>query len=331
MIDYFPNSNKTSQIKELLSEAVEILHGVGIPIEAQTERRLERIAMCFLAIAGVTDSWQSAQGLDDDRQLKTRDVINFVNQHFAENISSGSYDDIRRKDLKLLVLAGVIINSGNNPSAATNDPTRGYSLEPAFKQLIRTFRTKEWPQQLASYLQGREILSETLMRKRGIPKIPVTLPNGEFIQLSPGAHNILQKQIIEEFLARFGGQGCQVLYVGDTSNKILYLAKDELERLKFFELSHEELPDIIAYNPTQNWLYLIEAVHSSGPMSEVRILELKRLTKNCLAKIIFVTAFLTKIDFRKWMMDIAWETEVWIADNPDHLIHFDGEKYLNPY
>ncbi len=66
-------------------------------------------------------------------------------------------------------------------------------------------------------------------------------------------------------------------------------------------------------------------------MNEVRVLELKRLTKNCTAKIIFVTAFLTKTEFRKWMADVAWETEVWIADSPDHLIHFDGEKYLSPY
>ncbi|MFN8453301.1 MAG: BsuBI/PstI family type II restriction endonuclease [Anaerolineae bacterium] len=314
-----------------MNEAVEILHSVGIPLERQTQRRLERTVVCFLAVAGVTDSWQLAQGLDEKRHLKTRDIINFVNQYFEENISSGSYDDIRRKDLRLLVLAGLVINSGDNLTAATNDPTRGYSLEPAFTQLVKTFQTKAWPEQLASYLQGREILSETLARKRDISKIPVALPGGKSIQLSPGAHNLLQKQVIEEFLPRFGGEGCQVLYLGDTSNKILHIAKDELERLNFFELSHEELPDIMAHNPIQNWLYLIEAIHSSGPMNKIRILELKHLTKSCSAKIIFVTAFLTKDDFRKWVMDITWETEVWIADNPDHLIHFDGEKYLSPY
>lgn len=331
MVDYFPNSAKSPPIKKLLNEAIEILHSVGIPVERQTQRRLERMAVCFLAVAGVTNSWQSAQGLEDKRLLKTRDVIYYINQHYEENISSGSYDDIRRKDLKLLVVAGLIINSGDNLTAATNDPTRGYSLEPTFTQLLKAFQTEEWPQNLASYLQGREILSETLTRKRDISKIPVTLSGGEIFQLSPGVHNLLQKKVIEEFLPRFGGEGCKVLYLGDTSNKILHIAKDELEGLNFFELSHEELPDIIAYNPKQNWLYLIEAVHSSGPMNEIRILELKRLTQNCSAKIIFVTAFLTKTDFRKWIMDIAWETEVWIADNPDHLIHFDGEKYLSPY
>jgi len=330
MADYFTKSNKTPRIKARLNEAVEILSSVGIPIEGKTQRQMERMAMCFLAVAGVTDSWKAAKGLDNQRHLKSREIINFINDNFEENISSGSYDDIRRKDLKLLVLANLIVNSGDNPSAATNDPTRGYSLHSDFTRLVRVFKTRTWNKSLAQYLQNRESLSETLARQRELSKMPVILPDGASVELSPGAHNVLQKNIIEDFLPRFG-KGCRVLYLGDTANKILHLEKVELERLNFFELSHEKLPDIIAYNSSQNWLYLIEAVHSSGPMNEIRVLELKRMTQNCTAKIIFVTAFLNKAEFRKWMMDIAWETEVWIAASPDHLIHFDGEKYLSPY
>ena len=140
----------------------------------------------------------------------------------------------------------------------------------------------------------------------------------------------MQKAIIEDFLPRYG-QGCVVLYIGDTSNKMLHIETQKLEHLKFFELSHDELPDIIAYDEKRNWLYLIEAVHSSGAISEVRMLELKRLTATCTAEIVYVTAFLTKTEFRKWVADIAWESEVWIAENPDHLIHFNGDKFLGPY
>ena len=330
MNDYFPKSKKSPHLKSLMIGAVEILKSIGIPLEAQTERRLERIVLCFLAVAGVTNSWRDAKGLDDERHLKSREVIDFINEHFEENISKGSYDDIRRRDLKLLVLADVIINSGQNPTAATNDPTRGYSLEPEFKRLIKTFNTKAWSASLTAYLQNKLSLSATLARQRNIAKIPVALPAGQLLNLSAGEHNLLQKKIVEEFLPRFG-KGCQVLYLGDTTNKTLHLDREELRRLKFFELSHDELPDIIAYDKKHNWLYLIEAVHSGGPISEIRLLELKRLTNDCTAQLIFITAFLTRNYFRKWMMDIAWETEVWIADNPDHLIHFDGEKYLSPY
>ena len=158
----------------------------------------------------------------------------------------------------------------------------------------------------------------------------MTLPNGKPLELSLGEHNVLQKEIIEQFLSRFGSD-CEVLYIGDTANKILYIEKEVLVKLNFFELSHDELPDIIAYSKKNNWLYLIEAVYASGPMSEIRVLELKKLLKNSKVELIFVTAFLTRVDFKKWMMKIAWETEVWIADNPDHLVHFNGNKFLGAH
>jgi type II restriction enzyme len=66
-------------------------------------------------------------------------------------------------------------------------------------------------------------------------------------------------------------------------------------------------------------------------MNETRVLELKKVLKNCTSELIFVTGFLTRADFKKWMLDVAWETEVWIADNPDHLVHFNGHKFLGAY
>jgi len=196
--------------------------------------------------------------------------------------------------------------------------------------LIVNYRTKLWPEALTSFNQSRSKLSDILSRKRNIEKIPVKLPNGKPLELSLGAHNILQKAIIEEFLPRFGSD-CEVLYIGDTANKMLHIEEDELQALNFFKISHDELPDIITYSRKNNWLYLIEAVHSSGPMSETRVLELKTLLKLCTAELIFVTSFLTRQDFKKWMLDVAWETEVWIADNPDHLVHFNGHKFLGAY
>ncbi len=323
-------SIKSPGISNVVGKAIEILEAVGIPVGTKTERAKEKMAMSFLAVAGVTNDWNSAKGLDEKRLLKTREIIQFINSHFEENISSGSYDDIRRKDLKLLVLAGLVIKSAENPNAPTNDPTRGYALAPDFAKLIRSFGTKDWQNELADFLTNRPLMKTLLQRERTMEMVPVTLPDQTVLELSAGQHNLLQKQIIEAFLPRFG-KGCQVLYIGDTANKLLFLAKEALEQLCFFELSHDELPDVIAFQPEKNWLYLIEAVHSSGSINEERMFELKRLTQNCTAELIFVTAFLTKADFRKWAANIAWETEVWIAENPDHLIHFNGDKFLGPY
>jgi hypothetical protein len=323
---FLAKSKKSFEIVKIITEAIEILESVGVPIDA-TERSLERMAMAFLAVANVKQKWTQAE---DKRNLKTRDIINFNNTHFDENISSGSYDDIRRKDLKLLVLAGVIVNSADNANAATNDPTRGYSLEASFMQLLKTYGTKKWRTELKKYLAGKVLLKDQLARNREIEKIPITLNNGKTLKLSAGSHNVLQKLIIEEFLPRYG-KGCRVLYFGDTANKLLHIEEEQLKTLKFFELSHDKLPDVIAYSAQKNWLYLIEAVHSSGSISETRLLELKKLTTDCTADIVYVTAFLNRAEFRKWVAEIAWETEVWIADNPDHLIHFNGDKFLGPY
>ena len=322
-------SEKPKEIQELINTALYILDTFGIPIEG-TPRRLERMAIAFLASGDIKSLKElpKAKDLNSGFSLKTRDIINYVNEHFKENISSGSYDDIRRKDLKLLTIAEVVLQS--NPNSATNDSTRGYSINPTYSELIRSFGNKNWEKSVKDILKNIEPLSQKLKRERQISKVEVTLPSGKQLTFSAGEHNDLQKAIIEDFLPRYGF-GAEVLYIGDTADKYLYLEKEKLEKLNFFEISHEELPDVIAYSKKKNWLYLIEAVHSSGPISEIRLLQLQNLTQGCTADIVYVTAFLNRPKFRQFISDIAWETEVWIADNPDHLVHFNGDKFLGPY
>lgn len=320
---------KTLQVQELINITLYILDSFGVPVDA-TPRRLERMAIAFLASGDIKTiaDFKKAKDLNSGYALKTRDIISFANNHFGENISSGSYDDIRRKDLKLLTVAEIVLQS--SPNSATNDSTRGYSINPTYAELVRSFGSKDWEKMVTEKLKNIEPLSKKLKREREIVKVNVTLPSGGELTFSAGEHNDLQKAIIEDFLPRYG-HGAEVLYVGDTSDKYLYLEKEKLEELNFFEISHEELPDVIAYSKKKNWLYLIEAVHSSGPISELRLIQLQKLTKDCKADIVYVTAFLNRPKFRQFMTDIAWETEVWIADNPDHLVHFNGDKFLGPY
>ena len=327
MKNYITKSTKSPKIQKIINEALDILESVGIPVNEKRERSLEQMAMCFLAVADVKIKWQQARC---DANLRSRDIIDFINEHFEEKISSGSYDDVRRKHLQLPILADIIVNTGVKKGTSTNDPTRGYVLHPDFHKLILAYKTKQWANKLRSFCQGRTTIGDILERKRNIVKIPIILPGGQQLKLSLGRHNELQKAIIHEFLPRFGG-GCEVLYIGDTANKSLYVEKEKLQKLKFFELSHDKLPDIVAYDKTKNWLFLIEAVYSSGAMDKARVATLKQMLKECKAEPIFVTAFPSQKDFKKWILEIAWETEVWIAENPDHLIHFNGHKFLGPY
>ncbi len=323
-------ASKKGEVQKLINHTLFILETFGIPLN-NTPRRLERMAIAFLAIADIKTikEIKKAKNLSDHSySLKTREVIEYVNTNFQEKISSGSYDDIRRKDLKLLVTAEIVLQS--SPNSATNDSTRGYGLNPRYAKLLETYFRKDWMSIVNSQLKGVKTLAEKLKRKRYLNQIPVILPSGKKLKFSIGLHNDLQKAIIENFLPRYG-YGAKVLYLGDTSDKYLHLDKAGLKSLNFFEISHDKLPDIIAYSKDKNWLYLIEAVHSSGAISELRLLQLQELTKKCSADIIYITAFLDRTTFRKFIVEIAWETEVWIADNPDHLIHFNGDKFLGPY
>lgn len=322
-------SRKTKDTKKLIAIAAEILTAIGFPIQELTPRRSERVAMALLATANIDSMSKINQPktIDDGIVMKTRDIIDFMNAHFGENVSSGSYDDIRRKDLKQLILGSIVMRTNEN--LARNDSTRGYALNHSAAPLFQSYGTKNWKQEVDKFVKTHGSVTELLDRTRDIVRIPITV-QGKTFEFSNGEHNVLQKAIIEEFLPIYG-YGAEVLYVGDTADKYLHLAQEKLDELGFFKLDHGELPDVVAYSESKNWLYLIEAVHSSGPISENRLLELKKLTKNCKADIVYVTAFLDRATFRTWVKDIAWETEVWIADNPTHLIHFNGDKFMGPY
>ncbi|HMK05104.1 MAG TPA: BsuBI/PstI family type II restriction endonuclease [Ferruginibacter sp.] len=330
MPDYIPNSKKSAEIKQLINEALDILQSVGIPFAGKRERGLESMAMAFMAVAGVTKSWKEAKGQDDNRHIKTRDIIKYINENYEENISSGSYDDMRRKHLRLPVLAELILNSADNPHASANDPTRGNSLSADFKALVVYYNTEEWEIKLKLFNKNRQSLSEILQRKRDMPKVKIKLPSGHTLEFSQGGHNQLQREILEEFLPLFGN-GCEVLYIGDATSRFLHREDEKLQKLGFFELSKDSLPDVVAYDAERNWIFLIEAFYSGGAMTEERMLELKKALKDCTAELIFVTAFTSRADFRKHVHEIGWESEVWTADNPTHMVHFNGGKFLGPH
>lgn len=328
----YVTTGKPEAINTTINQALHILQTLGIPFDGLSQRRLTRMAMAFLAVCDVKkpQDWPVAKTWDGSRVLRSRDIIDYINQNFQENISKGSYDDIRRKDLKLPVMSELIFKSANDPNSARNNPTRGYALSPEYGDIVRKYGGPHWVESAEEFISSRPTLSARLSAERITNLIPVTLPDGVKIEFSPGEHNVLHKAIIEEFLPRFG-YAAEVLYVGDTADKYLLLNNEVLSELNFFEIAHGELPDILAYSRVKNWLYLIEAVHSSGPISSTRLLELKELTQDCKAEIVYVTAFLSRDTFRKFAPEIAWETEVWIADAPDHMIHFNGERFLGPY
>ena len=321
---------KHENIKVLINDTLSLLSALGIPLKGMTDRSLETMAMAFLAVVDINsiDKWETAKDLNDKRSMKSRDIIEYWNLHFDEHISSGSYDNIRRKDLLLPLEAGIIIPS--KPNSPKNSPSRGYALNPEFTHLVRRFKQSDWLMEVEMFFRDRPTLARKLEQRREIPKIEIQIPNGHTLEFSPGGHNQLQKAIVEEFLPLFG-HGAILLYLGDTASKHIIFDEETLIRFGFTDLKHGVLPDIIAYSPAQNWLFVIEAVYSCNPVTIVRKLKIDEITASCEAGIIYVSAFPNKETYAKYAGNIAWETEVWIADNPEHMIHLNGDKFLGPY
>lgn len=319
-----------------IEEAVIILEELSVFDPVFTPSRKERLALTLLAVAHIRekDHWKDARYWGDKVQppwsCTTREIITFWNENYNLNISSGSYDDVRRKNLVYLIEASLVTKSVSNPDSSTNNPTRDYALNQEAGKLIQSFNTKQWQKKKTQFLEKYGKLEGKLEKTRNLEKIPVQLPNGKSLTFTPGEHNQIQKAIVEDFLPRFLKKP-QLLYIGDTNDKYLYIDYEALSNLKLPTPEHDTLPDIIAIDNINKWIFFIEAVHSSNPISKIRHLELERLGSTAIHPIVFVSAFLDRISFRKWVTEISWETEVWLSDSPDHMIHFNGDKFLGPH
>lgn len=321
---------KSDSVRRLIAETIYILSELGIPMESLKQRRRERTAMAFLALADVKKNIEEFSSVGKLNPLRSRAVLEYWNKNFEENLKDSSYDDVRSENLDFLVLGGVAFNSGDINNASKNDARRGFSLTEDTINLLKKYNTEDWKESLNTYIEKGKTLREELTRQRNLKKVQITLPDGFSFGSNPDKHNILQKAIVEEFLPIFA-KDPQVLYIGDASNREIIYEKEKLKGLGFYDISHSEMPDVIVYDKGNDWILLIEAYHSTGEWDEERVLRIKRKLPSLINKLVFVTAFLDRDSFRSKASNIAWETEVWVAENPEHLIHFNGHKFLGPY
>lgn len=210
----------------------------------------------------------------------------------------------------------------------TNSPNYRYRLTDETLQLIKQMQTQEWEKAINRFLEYHKKLIDIYASKKKMTMMPVKI-NGADFSFSAGKHNELQKAIIEEFAPRFAPHS-ECLYVGDTIEKDLVKNVDKLTELGFEITLHDKMPDVVLYREDKDWIYFIESVTSVGPMDPKRILEIEDMTKNVTAGKIYVTVFLDFKTYKKFSEELAWETEVWIAELPEHMIHLNGDKFMGP-
>jgi len=205
-----------------------------------------------------------------------------------------------------------------------------YQVDAAAHALLRKVGSKRWGAALAAYLKKRPGLEATYAAARDQAQIPVTLPDGSVVQLTPGGQNELLRAVLEEFCPRWTQKG-HVLYVGDAGKKDPVYEEKALAKLGIKLDKHGKLPDLVVHLPRRRWLVLLEAVNSQGPVDAKRKAELERLFGASRAGLVYVSCFPNRETMRRFLPKLAWETDAWCADAPDHLIHFNGDRFLGPY
>lgn len=306
-------------------EARSILTAVGMP----AAQRNDRSALCLLALCGLRrrDNWADATA----PLIGTTPIMEFAAKHYLdEPYAPNTRETIRRQSLHQFCDGGLAIYNPDKPDRPVNSPVAVYQISPEALALVRTFGTARWDAAVALFCKQRPGLAKQYAMHRATHQVPLQVSPDKAVDLSPGAHSLLIRQIVEVFAARYAPGG-KLIYAGDTGKKWGYFDQTGLAALGVTIDSHGKMPDVVIHMSDRNWLLLCESVTSHGPVDGKRHAELKKLFAGCSAGLVFVTAFPTRAVMAKYLTQIGWETEVWCAESPTHLIHFNGERFLGPY
>lgn len=308
-----------------VEEARKVLADLGF----DKERSNERSALVLLTLLGLAPDmpWSKATS----PMLRTEQIMEWLRAHWNKNYKPNTRETIRRRTLHQFVDHALVEQNPDDPARSVNSPNNCYQISAYALELLRTLEEPGLEARINAYREKAPGLVEEYARAREMQRIPVTLPSGKALTLSPKGQNPLIKQMIESFCPRFAPGG-HVLYIGDADSKWAVFEEKALANLGVTGIDpHGIMPDLVVYMPDKNWLLLMEAVTSHGPVNAKRHRDLAALFSDSSAGLIYVTCFLTRKAMAKFVDDIAWETEAWCADHETHLIHFDGKRFLGPY
>lgn len=309
---------------DYIKAAHQIIVSLGLPRAQQNERS----ALCLLALLNLTPgkTWADAE----NPLVGITPIMDWAREYYDKDYAPNTRETVRRQTMHQFCDAGVALYNPDKPVRPVNSPKAVYQIEPGALALLRKFGTKAWHKALVNYLANRETLIARYARERNQNCIPVEIAPGKEITLSPGAHSELIRAIIEDFAPRFA-PGSVLVYTGDTGDKWGYFDAPLLSELGVEVDSHGKMPDVVLHYTEKNWLLLVESVTSHGPVDGKRHDELANLFAGSNAGLVYVTAFPNRAIMGRYLSEIAWETEVWVADAPSHLIHFNGVRFLGPY
>lgn len=278
------------------------------------------------------DTWDQAT----NNRIGVRGLMDWMRNNLDFPIAENSRETIRREVLHQFVAAAFCEHNDDDPDRPTNSSKNVYRVSPNALSVIRMYSgsnddtSSEFRIALEEYLAYAPSLVELQREERKIHKIPVRMPSNEIAYINPGGQNKLIKSMVEEFCPRFAPGG-QVLYIGDADSKTSNYNKELLSSLGINLDMHGKMPDLVVYQKDKNWLFLMEAVTTHGPVNPLRKKDLESLFGGSEAGIVYVSCFPNRQVLRSHLMDIAWETEVWLESDPTHMIHFNGSRFMGPH
>jgi len=311
-------------IKKRIEEALSVLTQLGLPKDQQNERS----ALTFLSLLNLKP--EKAWSKSKPTMLGITAIMSFIKENYHKEYAPNSRESIRRQTVHQFIQAGIIIANPDKP-CPVNSPNFVYQIEEHTLELVKTFKTSSWESNLRKYLSKIKTLVSIYEQKRELNKITLRVAEEVNVYLSSGGQNKLIEKIIKDFCEYFTPKGT-LIYIGDAKSKWTYFNEQALSKIgvKIKDV-HGKMPDLIIHYKEKNWLLLIEAVTSHGPIDPKRKIELEQLFGSSKAGLVFITSFLNKKDMVKHINKIAWETEVWVAENPTHLVHLNGKRFLGPY
>lgn len=307
-----------------IDEAKRILDALGMP----SRQRNRMSALTLIALCGLTPDqpWAEARR---SRLTGTKSIMDHARRHYGVDYAPNTRETLRRQVLHQFEQGRIVDRNPFDPDLPTNSPRTHYAISEPVLNVVRLYGTKGWGRAVDGFKRHAEKLSQRYQRERQRRMVSVTLPDGSALNLSPGKHNRVQKAVVEEFAPRFA-PGATLLYLGDAVDKNLHVDRKGLARIGVQITVGSKLPDVVLHDPERNWVFLVEAVTSHGPMTNTRVAQLKKMFENCDCGQVYASAFPDFQEFRRHIGQLAWDTEVWLCSDPDHMIHFNGDRFLGP-
>lgn len=282
----------------------------------------EQTAICIMALADKTERTGLLSGhrsLSDGARI--HDILNFARDVIKKRVAENTRESYRKTSLAPMMSFGVIVRHQLSP----RDPNTYYRLHPDFARILSESDNKERDKLISGFQAQHKIKERAVKSELLKGNVLIEIGDKKTFSLSPGAHSLLEKSIVEIFGHAFL-RDPQVVYLGDANPKRSYQNRIVMRRLNFPINIALPLPDVILFSAEESRLVIVEAVSTSGPVNSIRLEQLQKFTKGPRKlgyRISYISAFPSRSIFRKFVEEIAWGSSVWIENEPHNIVHFE--------